>query len=112
MAETPAGDFCGWRAAYDFEPWGEERADVRAAVGHQIADAAARKGKSRPLKDYMPFYRAAKPKRQPPADPAAGRKIWASLANIWKRARERNKAATKGRKRKAEGGKPKGASHR
>jgi hypothetical protein len=101
MREMPAADFTAWRAAYDFEPWGEERADLREAMQCAIADSARLKANAKPLKTYMPFYREPQIKRRAPPDPNAGRKIWAAVCSMWNNARERRKAAARpGRKKK------------
>lgn len=104
MAEMSAEDFAAWRAAYDYEPWGEERADLRAAVGHAIADSARQKQNPRPYKDYMPFYREPEEEKPAPGDPDVGMKIWHNLAAAWRKAASRNKAATQPRKKRPKGG--------
>jgi hypothetical protein len=99
MHEMPAGEFAGWRAAYEFEPWGDERADLSRAVGHAINDAILQKGRSKPRKEYMPFFHEPEEKHPAPGDPTLGRQIWNAMASMWNKARERRKAATTPRKR-------------
>ena len=84
MAEMPAAEFAAWRVSYDIDPWGEELADVRSAVGHSIADSARQKANPKPFKDYMPFYYEPEDKR--PGDPEAGKKIWRALVSAWNKA--------------------------
>lgn len=86
----PAGEFAAWRTLYDMQPWGEERADVRAAVGHAILDSHRLKANPKPLKDYMPYYREPE-RKESPGDPEAGKKIVAALANAWRKATQKMK---------------------
>jgi len=96
----PAGEFAAWWTAYDCDPWGDERADLRAAVGHAIADSARLKENPKPYKTYMPFYREPEEKHPGRGDPAAARKIWSALAAAWNKATGRNKAVTGKTKKK------------
>jgi hypothetical protein len=100
MAEVPARDFAAWRAWYDLEPWGEERADLSRAVGHAIADSHRLKKKPQPYGAYMPFWREPEPKRQPPADTSLGKKILGAIAAAWNKARGKKQAKPQAKPRK------------
>jgi hypothetical protein len=44
-----------WRAYYDLEPWGEDRADVRAAIqGARVVQALT--GQDQDLEAFMPSF--------------------------------------------------------
>lgn len=93
MREMPAADFAAWQVAYDFEPWGDERADFSRAVGHSIMDSMRVKGNSKPRNAYMPFFREPEEKHPARGDPGMARQLWNAMAAAWNKARERRKAA-------------------
>lgn len=60
-------DFRRWRAFFDLEPFGEERADWRAAsIVSALVNLQRKRGtKERPIGDFLlKFGDAAKPKRK------------------------------------------------
>lgn len=64
-AEMSHREFVSWLAFYEVEPWGEERADLRAGiVASTVANChVSRKGKGFKPSDFMPdFGKAAKRK--------------------------------------------------
>lgn len=58
QARVDSQEFAGWLAYWTLEPWGEERADLRAAiVACVIANAFRGKGKRRfKPQDFMPKF--------------------------------------------------------
>lgn len=58
QTEIDAAEFAEWRAYYELEPWGQERADLRAGiVASVIANTApGRHGKAFMPVDFMPRY--------------------------------------------------------
>jgi len=47
-----------WMALYQFEPWGDHRADIRSGQIAQILyNSNVKKGRSKTLTDFLPFYR-------------------------------------------------------
>lgn len=54
LAEMPMHVFLGWLEYYELEPWGEERADLRAAsICKMIHDVNVRRGqRNKPLGDF------------------------------------------------------------
>lgn len=68
LAELSARQFDEWIAFYSIEPWGEERADLRAGI---VASTVANvnrnpKQRSKPYspKDFMPVYDKPPKKQQ------------------------------------------------
>ena len=59
--------FDQWRAAYDLEPWGEERTD--RAMGQLVMHLVACHGvKPEEAAEYMPYLRRPKPPPEPMAE--------------------------------------------
>lgn len=59
-AALTAGELAEWEAYYGLEPWGEQRADLRAGIIAATAAAPWRKAGSPPPRptDYMPRFEA------------------------------------------------------
>ncbi len=50
-------EFSEWQIAYNLDPWGEERADLRSGMQCHVTDACHRtKGKPHPPGYYMPNF--------------------------------------------------------
>jgi len=69
-----------WQALFAEDPWGEERADLRAAIGHAMyanahRDAAQHPEPYRPV-DFMPYHRR---------EPERPESLWARLAQTFDR---------------------------
>lgn len=65
--EVSAEEFGEWVALFSAEPWGEERADFRAAiVASTVANCHAQGRKQFKAEDFMPRY--GKPKRRQSID--------------------------------------------
>ena len=57
LCEITASEIVEWEALYRIDPWGEDRADLRAAiVAYTFASAHTKKGKKLKLSDFMPDY--------------------------------------------------------
>ena len=54
LAAMPVSVFREWQAAYELDPWGDERADLRAAsIVKMIHDVNSRPGqRNKPLSDF------------------------------------------------------------
>lgn len=64
LAELSGAQLAEWRAADRLDPWGEERADLRAGIiAAEIANAAGRNEPAVPA-DFMPYL-----ERPHPAEP-------------------------------------------
>jgi len=79
-------EFTLWRAAYEIEPWGEERADIRASVLSRVL-IASHGGKinsedSRKLFDWW-NYEDAPPSATPPKE-TVKKKIAETMTSLWK----------------------------
>jgi hypothetical protein len=60
LARMSSSELSGWRAFYQAEPFGEQRADVRAALVCKVLADIARafakgKGPEPRIEDFMPF---------------------------------------------------------
>lgn len=82
LRELPARLWQEWQAFYGIDPWGEERADLRAGI---IASAAispyCKKGQTPQPIDFMPFARRGKPRQQCEADMRANWKAAVTAFN-------------------------------
>jgi hypothetical protein len=80
-------DYLDWQALYRVDPWGEDRADLRAGI---IASAAispyAKKGQTPRPVDFMPYAKPPGPRRQTAEQI---KQIATSIAGNWNRAVER-----------------------
>lgn len=58
LAQMPARLFAEWQAYFQVEPWGEERADLRAGIVAATVANPWRKEGSEPFKpeDFMPKF--------------------------------------------------------
>jgi hypothetical protein len=84
LSETPLAIFEEWRALYGLEPWAEERADLAAgvAVMHNIAcHGAEPKGP----RDYMPYLRRQKLRRERPQSAGEMQKKWDAICETMER---------------------------
>jgi len=53
-----SGEFTDWMAYYSIEPFGEERADLRVAIGHALLaniNTSSKRRKVYKPSDFMPF---------------------------------------------------------
>lgn len=75
MCEIDAAEFAYWCAYYRLEPWGEDRADTRAAIVAATI-AASHGGKNVKVENFM----AHKPDRTKPKT----LKQWANIAKFLK----------------------------
>ena len=75
LARIPLDLFHEWAAYYSLEPFGEERADARAAVTPlTIAQLFTKRGSAGPkLTDFMLQYGAREPRQQTP------KQMWQTL---------------------------------
>ena len=71
-----AREFAGWKAYYDAEPFGDERADIRNAMLCQLV-ACGFGGKNFELSDFMVTYEKDKPTEEEVA-----RKINAAFTQV------------------------------
>lgn len=79
----PSSLFTQWAALYDFEPWGEERADLRTGilVANVLSALGAKReagGAFRPV-DFMPY---AKRERERPA------RLWSRLVHMLRKRKD------------------------
>lgn len=69
LEEMSWSQFLGWCAYYRIDPWGPERADLRAGIIASVIANVNRdsKKRARPFSatDYMPYAKARKSSRQP-----------------------------------------------
>jgi len=80
LAELPQRTLLEWIAYYELEPWGEDRADVRAAiVASTVYNVARGRGRARPPRDFLAY--------RPPPRPmsAAKRALFANLLRPYAR---------------------------
>ncbi len=86
-------DFVKWQIAYDLDPWGPERADLRSGMICHVIDAfTPGKGKPKPPSHYMPSF-GGKPKQQAPVQSDAEMK---ANFHAFKKATEAMRAKMKG----------------
>lgn len=66
LSSMSAEMFAEWAAYAEIEPWGEERADLRAGIVSSVI-ANTHRGKGQPLtpKDFMPTFDAPVTEAQP-----------------------------------------------
>lgn len=70
----------GWMAYYEIEPWGEDRADLRAGiVAATVANAYRARGPALKPGDFMPVF--DKPRQQTQAEQLALFKHFAAMHN-------------------------------
>ena len=82
MSRCDSREFAEWQAYYELEPWGEERADLRAGiVASTIANVNRGKGKSFKPGDFMPEFDKPAPKHQTPEQMAAVMTMFAKRQN-------------------------------
>lgn len=69
LRDMPYGQFMDWVEYHCIEPWGEERADLRSAIGAWTTATAFGGRKSRvKVGDFMPKFGTKKPRRQTPEE--------------------------------------------
>ena len=75
-------EFAEWLAYYNLEPWGEERADLRAGIiAATVANAApGRRGRTFQPKDFMPFT-GERAQRQSTQEVEARIRLWVAAHN-------------------------------
>lgn len=80
--EISSAEFTEWIAFYKREPWGEERADLRAGiVASTVANAAPfRKGRAYTPSEFMPFAKSHA-HRQSQEEIAMRLEIWKARYN-------------------------------
>ncbi len=84
MARCDSREFAEWRAYYELEPWGEERADLRAGiVASTIANVNRGKGKAFSPGDFMPEFDKPIRKKQTAAEMAAVMNLFAKRQNAY-----------------------------
>jgi len=83
MARCDSREFAEWRAFYELEPWGDDRADLRAGiVASTIANVNRGKGqKAFNPGDFMPEFDKPVRKKQTPAEMAAVMTLFAKRQN-------------------------------
>lgn len=67
LSRISSRELSEWMAYYDLEPFGEERADLRAGIIASVtanANRDAKKGKAYRPQDFMPDFEKASEKRQ------------------------------------------------
>lgn len=82
MSAMPISLFREWRAFYNMEPFGEERADWRAAsINSMLFNINRNKGATtRPAKDFLLEFRTAKERSAPKQDWRWMKALGASIA--------------------------------
>lgn len=93
VQQIGADELLYWRAYYELDPWGGERADAQAALICSVLHNAWR-GKNEPaadVKDYMPDYFGERESRQPVIDLRE-----MSLAEVREFAREHSRRLNEG----------------
>ena len=78
LEAMPARLLAEWEAAYDLEPWGEERSDLAAGTTIMHLVAAAGVQPKAPL-EYMPFLKRAAAKPQTEDEIRAA---WSAICNV------------------------------
>ena len=83
LARMTSSQMTEWQAYFAEDPWGEERADLRAAIGHALyanahRDPAQQQKPYRPA-DFMPYH------RREPERPAS---LWARITQSFKKMRK------------------------
>ena len=69
MGRCNSRQYSEWRAYYEVEPWGEERADLRSAIiACTIANVNRAKGKAFKPSDFMPEFNKPIKERQTQAE--------------------------------------------
>ena len=78
--EMSGEDWLAWQHYYSLEPWGEERADLRAGMIAAVIAETNRDKKKRHKPytpaDFMPDFDKPPPQPQTPEDQAAILKMW------------------------------------
>ncbi|MEM6560043.1 MAG: hypothetical protein AAF656_00450 [Planctomycetota bacterium] len=68
LARTDSRELAEWMAYFDLDPWGEQRADLRAGtIAATVANAHHPRGRFKPS-DFMPKFDREPPKAQTPGD--------------------------------------------
>ncbi len=63
--EVSGGEFLEWMGEYQRDPWGEERADLRAGiVAATVANVHRTKGRSYKHSDFMPKFKSGRRQTQ------------------------------------------------
>ncbi len=85
LARCDSRQFAEWQAYYELEPWGEERADLRAGIiASTIANVNRGKGqKAFSPGDFMPEFAKPPPKPQTPAEMFAVMTTFAARQNAY-----------------------------
>ena len=82
MTRCNSREFAEWRAFFELEPWGEERADLRAGIiASTIANVNRSKGKAFSPGDFMPEFDKPVRKHQTPEEMAAVMNLFAKRQN-------------------------------
>ena len=69
MGRCNSRQYSEWRAYYEVEPWGEERADLRSAIiACTIANVHRAKGRTFAPSDFMPEFNKPIKERQTQAE--------------------------------------------
>ena len=84
MSRCDSRQYAEWRAYYEVEPWGEERADLRSAIiACTIANVHRGKGKAFEPGDFMPEFDKPAKKQQTAAEMAAVMTTFAARQNAY-----------------------------
>lgn len=90
-----------WAAFYREDPWGEQRADERAAIGHALLANVHRDSRLRPdpfrVRDFMPYVR--------PTEQELARELGTKIAEAFsarERVGDRERKAWRSRRRKGQ----------
>ena len=82
MTRCNSREFAEWRAFFELEPWGEERADLRAGIiASTIANVNRSKGKAFSPGDFMPEFDKPARTQQTPQEMAAVMNLFAKQQN-------------------------------
>ena len=82
MSRCDSREYAEWRALYELDPWGEERADLRAGIiASTIANVNRGKGKSFSPGDFMPEFDKPVRTLQTPQEMAAVLTMFAKRQN-------------------------------
>jgi hypothetical protein len=85
MSRCNAREYAEWQAWYELNPWGEDRADLRAGIiASTIANTNRGKGqKAFKPSDFMPEFDKPPPKPQTQAEMASLMNVFAARQNAY-----------------------------
>lgn len=78
LESMPADMLCEWMAYYRIDPFGEDRADLRAGIiASTMANVFRSRGRTFKPADFMPSFEPKKPQ-----SPAEMKAIWESFCRV------------------------------